>query len=115
MIDRRKLLLHRAAWLYVYGSWPAGVIDHINGVKHDNRIANLRDVTRSENQHNRRSHINNWVGCPGVTWSAVACKWRVRITLNNEEEHLGLFSNLLDAIAARKTAKQIYHPTTPAL
>ena len=48
--------LHRVIWLWVYGTWPKGVIDHINGIKSDNRLLNLRDVTKTENQLNRESH-----------------------------------------------------------
>ena len=53
-IDGRLYMRHRLAWLYVYGEFPAGQIDHINGERHDNRIENLRDVSPQGNQHNRR-------------------------------------------------------------
>src|SRR3990167_3120706 len=45
---------HRLAWLYVYGFWPPADIDHINGNRSDNRIVNLRSVTRSQNLQNMR-------------------------------------------------------------
>lgn len=48
-LDGVTYLAHRLAWLYVTGDWPFDVIDHINGDKKDNRIANLRAVTASEN------------------------------------------------------------------
>lgn len=114
-INRRNEYLHRLAWLMVNAAWPEGVIDHINGVKDDNRIINLRDVTRSANQHNMPARTNNGVGCPGVSWSSSTCKWRARITVGHKEIHLGVFSSLADAIAARRTAKLVYHPTAPTL
>lgn len=50
----RAYLAHRLAWFYVHGEWPAHVIDHINCVKTDNRIANLRSVTSAENNRAAR-------------------------------------------------------------
>lgn len=112
-INKRNEYLHRLAWLYMYGKYPNGVIDHINGVKDDNRLTNLRDVTRSENQHNMSTRINCWTGCLGVSWVAKSCKWKVRITVRHKEIHLGLFATLAEAIAARQAAKLIHHPTAP--
>ena len=56
-VYQRAYLGHRLAWLYVHGVWPTGVIDHINHDKGDNRIANLRDVSFSENQMNRVEQV----------------------------------------------------------
>ena len=49
LVDRKWYLAHRLAWLYVHGVWPSDVIDHINGIKTDNRLVNLRDITQLEN------------------------------------------------------------------
>jgi hypothetical protein len=51
----KRYMAHRLAWLYVTGAWPRGQIDHINGDRSDNRWANLRDVTPSENARNRHA------------------------------------------------------------
>lgn len=58
-VDGRLYLAHRLAWFYVHGEWPPRgfEIDHINRVRHDNRISNLRVVTRSVNLRNR----SGWV------------------------------------------------------
>ena len=50
---------HRLAWFYVNGKWPKGLIDHINGIRSDNRIKNLRDVSDAVNQQNRRRALAN--------------------------------------------------------
>jgi len=55
-INGKSYKAHRLAWHYHYNKWPSGQIDHINGIKNDNRIENLRDVTSSENSKNRLYH-----------------------------------------------------------
>lgn len=53
-IDRKDYTAHRLAWLYEYGEWPKYTIDHINRIKYDNSINNLRDVTQAENNKNQK-------------------------------------------------------------
>lgn len=53
-VDYRIYAAHRLAWLHFYGEWPVNEIDHINCVKDDNRIVNLRDVSNQANSQNRR-------------------------------------------------------------
>jgi hypothetical protein len=75
-IDGKHYRAARLAWLYVYGEWPQNEIDHINRVRTDNRLVNLRDVTSSENQNNRSN--NN--GFPeGVHWDTGKAKYDARI------------------------------------
>lgn len=50
----KRYLTHRVAWYLHYGVWPTGQIDHINGIKTDNKIINLRDVTQSQNLLNKK-------------------------------------------------------------
>ena len=101
MIFRRQYKAHRLAWFYVHGEWPDGEIDHINWVKNDNRICNLRVVTHSENMQNTRRQDK------GVTFKRGY--WRARISLNKHQIFLGHFKNKEDAIAARKAAELKYH------
>lgn len=103
-IDYHPHLAHRLAWLYVYGEWPNGHIDHINHVRNDNRLANLRDVTRSENNKNvsRGVHNNKDIG---VSWHIIRKKWQVYIGYKGKTKYLGLYSNKDDAIIARKNAE----------
>lgn len=100
---------HRLAWFYVHGVWPTGQVDHINGVRDDNRIANLRDVSPSENQQNRRGPTRaNKCGFLGVIfWQK---KWRARIKLNGRAIEIGMFGTPEEAHAAYLAKKRELHP-----
>jgi len=76
-IDYKMYLQHRAAWLYVYGKFPEGHLDHINRVKTDNRLCNLRVVTDFENSQNTPPAKNNLY--PHVHWVVKKNSFRVRI------------------------------------
>ena len=101
-------LSHRLVWLYIHGCWPTNQIDHINGVRDDNRLENLRDVTRQENQRNRAKSTNNTSGHTGVYWNKAADKWHSRIKIDGKYNNLGLYADLQDAIDVRKAAEKQY-------
>ena len=103
---------HRAAWAFHYGEWPSGPIDHINGVRTDNRIENLRVVNNKGNSRNRAISSRNTSGVMGVTWDARKSKWMAKIGVNGKEIFLGLFDQKSDAAKARKAAdlKYNFHP-----
>jgi len=89
-IDQVNHFEHRMAWLYVHGSHPLGEIDHKNEAKADNRIANLRDVSRMQNMHNQRAaRRGNLSGLRGVDWHQG--KWQARIQVNKRAIYLGVF------------------------
>lgn len=113
-IDGRKHRAHRLAWLWVYGRFPSQQIDHINRVRSDNRIKNLREVTPGENQHNYPVPKHNKSGVVGVHWYNRAQKWRARIMINGRHKELGLFDTIEEASAARGAAKFLFHPTACA-
>lgn len=96
---------HRLAWVHYYGVWPTAQIDHINGIRDDNRICNLREATREDNGRNKRRQKNNTSGTPGVTWRESHRKWCARITVNGARLHLGYFDIYSDAVAQRKAAE----------
>lgn len=83
-------------------------IDHINGNPLDNRKSNLRIVTRSQNNMNRKTQSNNTSGISGVCFNNHAKKWQAQIKINNINIYLGSFDNFSDAVSARKAAEEKY-------
>lgn len=111
-IDSKNYLAHRLAWLYTHGQLPSHEIDHINGAGADNRLSNLRSVTRSENNKNARLQCNNSSETAGVYWGKAKRKWQAQIRVDSKCLYLGSFEDINDAIEARKEAeiKHGFHP-----
>ena len=103
---------HRLIWLYVHGSFPPEQIDHIDGNPSNNRISNLRAVSRKENAKNQKLPKNNTSGITGVVWKKNASKWHARIKINWKQIHLGTFNDFFEACCGRKSAeiKYDFHP-----
>jgi hypothetical protein len=102
ILYKKKLYLgHWLAWFFVYNKWPDNELDHINGNPTDNRICNLRDVTRKQNMENKKVYKNSKTGYAGVTWHSRDKKWNVRIGHYGKRISIGYFDNLDDAIQAR--------------
>jgi len=103
---------HRVLWALTHEEWPDADIDHINGVRHDNRISNLRPVTRAENLKNVMRRRSNSSGFNGVSWASDRGKWRAEIQANGTRVKLGSFDTLEEAIARRIDANLRYgfHP-----
>jgi hypothetical protein len=99
---------HRIAWLIYYGKHPEYGIDHIDGDKLNNAISNLRDADQLENSKNAKLSIANKSGFTGVTWAVHRNKWRSRIMFEGKDITLGFFSDIEDAISARKSANKKY-------
>jgi len=100
---------HRIAWFYMTGVWPANDIDHINGVRDDNRWCNLREATRAENMQNqRRAQKHNKCGFLGVHPTEKG--FRACIRKNGKLHHLGYFSTPELAHGAYLVAKKAMHP-----
>jgi hypothetical protein len=91
--------------LYLFGEWPKGEIDHVNRDSLDNRIANLRDVSQSENARNRPQQANSTSGVKGVYWHKASQRWQAQIAVNGKQIHLGLFDTLDEAARARFIAE----------
>lgn len=104
---------HRVAWLVTYGSWPDEQIDHINGKRRDNRIANLRDVTHAENCQNKREALptNKSSGLLGVSWCKIMKRYLASIGVDGECIRLGYFDDPGEAHAAYVAAKRERHST----
>ena len=103
-IFARRHQAHRVLWALVFGEWPPFDIDHINGNRADNRIVNLRAVTRSGNCKNMKKAKNNTSGYTGVYWASDRGKWRAEIASDGVKVKLGAFFTLEEAIAAREKA-----------
>ena len=108
-VDGRRYMAHRLAWLYQYGEWPTNDIDHINEIKDDNRIVNLREATRAQNMQNVRLHKHNTSGYKGVSWLSRRGKWRAYIFVNYKQQHIGLFNSADAAREARVNAEKQWH------
>lgn len=100
---------HRLAWLYVNGKWPADQIDHINGVKSDNRIVNLRQATNSQNHANAPKRSHNTSGVKGVSWHKKRRRWIASIRVHGKLEHIGEFRELsVAADAYSEKARSVF-------
>lgn len=105
LIHRKPFHAHRVAWAIHYGEWPSGFIDHINGVRDDNRISNLRIVTRRGNAMNRRPNSGKSSGLPhGVSVRANG-RYFAQIQHNGKNHHLGYFDSPEAAESAYVKAK----------
>lgn len=97
---------HRLAFLWVMGSWPKGQIDHINGVRDDNRWANLRDVTVRQNRQNSRGTRSRIGPYPGVyAYPRDRTRFIAQIKHNSEVHYLGIHETAEDAYIARIVAE----------
>lgn len=110
MVDGLPTLVHRFIWLYVHGKWPDGVIDHIDGNGHNNRLSNLRYVSQHVNtQNNREARSNNQTGFLGVIFDKSRNLYRSEITLNGKNRYLGRFKTPEEAHEAYLKAKRKLH------
>lgn len=107
-IAKCKFYAHRVIWALVHGEWPVADVDHINGDRSDNRLANLRAVSHVENTRNQKSRVNNTSGISGVTWNKSKSKWQAQISVGGRLIYLGRFDNIVDAAQARREAQRKY-------
>lgn len=99
---------HRVAWFLHYGKWPENNIDHLDGIRSNNRIKNLRDVKQTVNGKNCNMNCNNISGVTGVHYCKTRQKWVAQIKVNHKLISLGRYENKLDAINARQEAEIFY-------
>lgn len=113
-IDQKHYLGHRLAWFYVNGEWPE-FLDHINRNRADNRLCNLRVVTRTENNQNKSTRLDNSSGVTGVSFDASRKRWTVRLKIAGKYKYFGRFESFSEAVSVRKTAeKQHFGEFAPA-
>lgn len=107
---KRSILAHRMAWALHYGEWPRDDIDHVNGDKSDNRIANLRAATRRQNKYNSKRRRDNTTGFKGVGRASKANRSKpfcAQIMVKGKRYNLGFYATAEEAheaygLAARK-------------
>jgi len=108
-IDNCQLSVHRIIYQMYHGEVDDELyIDQQDGVTSNNRIENLHLVTKQGNNKNRKLTICNTSGVVGVTWSKPHEKWKAQIKHAGSNIYLGLFSDKIDAITARKSAELAY-------
>ena len=104
-IDSTSHKAHRLAWLHEHGEFPHEHMDHINHIRNDNRICNLRCVTQAENNMNMSMPSTNKSGVVGVHQRKVNGSWLAYISSRKNRVYLGSFWNKEDAIKARERAE----------
>ena len=100
---------HRLIWLYHYGKSPEQHIDHINGVKDDNRIENLREATSQQNNFNRKPNSNSTSNYKGVCWHKQRKKWLAQHRYKGKLYYLGLYETEEEAAEAYRKATEHLH------
>lgn len=103
-VNGKTYKAHRLAWLYVYGVFPKEQTDHLNGIKSDNSIKNLREATASENMLNRKHFKNSASPFKGISFHKGQGKWTAKIQVNKKRLWLGSFNTINSAVKAYKEA-----------
>jgi hypothetical protein len=101
---KKAYMSHRLIFMFHHGYFPKEV-DHIDGNPANNKIENLRPATHSQNLKNQKLRTDNVSGHKNVGWSKREQKWRVRLTVNYKDKHIGYFSDreLADLVAIEAT------------
>lgn len=110
-VDCKAYQAHRLVFLYMNGEFPEHQVDHIKGVRADNRWSQLTAATDTENQKNAKKRIDNTSGITGIYWHKSRKKWMPRISIDGKQRHLGRFTDFFEACCIRKSAelKHGYH------
>ena len=108
-VDGKHYRAHRLAWFWMTGDWPEHQIDHINGVRHDNRWSNLREACNAENMRNRGKTQINKTGFKGVSFNKSAGKFVAQITEDYKNTYLGIYTTAEGAARAYRNAAEKQH------
>ncbi len=111
-VGGRVLQSHRVAWYLYYGKMPKQYIDHVNGDKLDNRIKNLREVTKRENSQNiKKPYPKNKCGYLGVCRTNKSLSYSAAIRIKGKTTHIGVFKTAIEAHEAYLKVKRKHHKT----
>ena len=110
-LAKKSYKLHRLAWFYINGEWPKYDIDHINGIRHDNRIENLRDVPRKMNLENQKKLTERptRTGLMGAYFDSRKNMFYSRISHHDKSLYLGSFKTAEEAHNRYLEAKRELH------
>lgn len=109
IINGNTYRAHRLAWLYCFGEFPVDILDHINGVRDDNRLDNLRECTVQENSYNSKVKSDNTTGYKGVSLDKRSGRYRAYITVDGKQKSLGYHSSAEEASLAYNEAAKLLH------
>lgn len=112
--EKKFFVVHRVIWLVATGDWPENQIDHINGIRTDNRLINLRPANNSQNQQNKLTKLNGKAGLRGVSLLPNG-RYKARIKVDRRYIFLGSYDTAESAHEAYLEGKKIYHPFAPNL
>lgn len=107
-IKNKVYLVHRLIYWMMHGNLPK-YIDHIDGNRLNNNIENLRAATNQQNIFNQKTRKNSISGTKNVLWDKKSKKWCVRFTMNYKPVHIGMYSNLEEAIQIAKEIRAKLH------
>jgi hypothetical protein len=105
MVDKIMYKRHRLIWCYHNDDPGQMEVDHVNRIRTDDRIENLRLATREENSRNRNKESRNTSGFIGVSWNRRLNKWAAYIGSSKGNLHIGVYEDINDAVAARIAAE----------
>ena len=94
---KKSKLSHRVAWFLYYGKWPKNFIDHINGIKNDNKIENLREATRRQNSLNKKIHRDGQLIGAHYDKHKYKKKWIAKMSINGKSKFLGSYATKEEA------------------
>lgn len=108
-INNIEYKAHRLVWLYMTGEMPKEFIDHINGVKTDNRWCNLREATNAENNRNTGLPPTNTSGYKGISLNKKTNRWIAQASIGNKNKYIGSFGTPEEAANAYKEYVRLIH------
>jgi hypothetical protein len=110
-VKGRNYRAHHIVWLYFHGKLPMHQLDHINGIRDDNRISNLREATNAENSQNRQP--TGSIGLLGVSFEKKRNRYKSQIKVNGRVKTLGYFKTPIEAYQTYLAAKRELHKFNP--